>query len=65
MLQQLERARSMRAASLLPEQLAKGLPLYYDHVLSLFGLGWIEQRFSFARNGQVQLKWQNSCSPAN
>ena len=65
MLQQVERARSMRAASLLPEQLAKGLPLYYDHVLSLFGLGWIEQRFSFARNGQVQLKWQNSCSPAN
>jgi endoglucanase len=65
MLQQVERARSMRAASLLPEQIAKGLPLYYDHVLSLFGLGWIEQRFSFARNGQIQLKWQNSCSPAN
>jgi len=65
MLQQVERARSMRTASLLPEQIAKGLPLYYDHVLSLFGLGWIEQRFSFARNGQVQLKWQNSCSPAN
>ncbi len=65
MLQQVERARMMRTASLLPEQLAKGLPLYYDHVLSLFGLGWIEQRFSFARNGQVQLKWQNSCSPAN
>jgi endoglucanase len=65
MLQQIERARSMRAASLLPEQIAKGMPLYYDHVLSLFGLGWIEQRFSFARNGQIQLKWQNSCSPAN
>ncbi len=63
--QQAGRARSMQAASLLPERLAKATPSYYDHVLSLFGLGWIENRYRFMSNGQVQLKWQKSCIQAN
>ena len=60
--QQTERARSMQAASLLPERLAAATPSYYDHVLSLFGLGWIENRYRFTSNGQVQLKWRTSCT---
>jgi endoglucanase len=63
--QQAGRARSMQAASLLPARLAKATPSYYDHVLSLFGLGWIENRYRFMSNGQVQLKWQKSCIQAN
>jgi endoglucanase len=55
----------MQAASLLPARLAKATPSYYDHVLSLFGLGWIENRYRFMSNGQVQLKWQKSCIQAN
>ena len=62
--QQAARARSLQGASLLPERLAKAPPVYYDHVLSLFGLGWIENRYRFLNNGQVQLKWQETCTPA-
>ncbi len=65
MTQQVTRSRQMLAQSLTPEMLIKGPPPYYDHVLSLFGLGWTDNRFHFLRNGQVQLKWQTKCSPAN
>lgn len=63
--QQAGRARSQQAASMLPAQLAQSLPSYYDHALSLFGLGWIENRYQFLRNGQVQLQWQTPCTSAN
>ncbi|MGS0755468.1 glycosyl hydrolase family 8 [Roseateles sp. GG27B] len=59
--QQAERARTMQALSLQPTRLTKATPSYYDNVLSLFGLGWIENRYRFMSNGQVQLKWQKSC----
>jgi len=59
--QQAARARAMQAASLL----AKPPPSYYDHALSLFGLGWFENRYRFTSNGQLQPKWQETCIPAN
>jgi endo-1,4-beta-D-glucanase Y len=62
MTQQAARSRQLLAQSLAPEQLLKGPPPYYDHVLSLFGLGWTDKRFHFLPNGQVQLKWQTICS---
>ncbi len=37
-------------------------PRYYDQVLSLFGLGWIEHRFSFSSQGQLVVPWKQSCS---
>ena len=63
--QQAERARSLQAASLRPQALANGPPSYYDHVLSLFGLGWIDNRYRFLSNGQLQLDWQESCTSEN
>ncbi len=30
---------------------------YYDYVLCLFGSGWIDGRFTFSTNGQVNLDW--------
>ena len=63
--QQAGRARGQQAASMLPAQLIQSLPSYYDHALSLFGLGWIENRYQFLRNGQVQLQWQTPCISAN
>ncbi len=63
--QQAERSRQLLTQSLTPDFLLKGPPPYYDHVLSLFGLGWTDNRFHFLPNGQVQLKWQTKCSPAN
>jgi endoglucanase len=60
--QQTTRSRELLGQSLLPERIAKSPPPYYDHVLSLFGLGWTENRYRFLINGQVQLKWQEKCS---
>lgn len=37
-------------------------PRYYDQVLGLFGLGWIEHRFSFSSQGQLVVPWKSSCS---
>ena len=59
------RARGQQAASMLSAHLGQALPSYYDHALSLFGLGWIENRYQFLRNGQVQLQWQTPCISAN
>lgn len=30
---------------------------YYDQVLTLFGLGWIENRYKFDRNGLLKPRW--------
>lgn len=30
---------------------------YYDQVLTLFGLGWIEERYKFDRNGLLKPRW--------
>jgi endoglucanase len=30
---------------------------YYDQNLSLFGTGWMDGYFSFAENGELQVKW--------
>lgn len=32
---------------------------YYDEVLVLFGLGWIEKRFRFDESGRLQTAWAN------
>lgn len=37
-------------------------PLYYDYVLGLFGLGWIENRYQFSKNGLINLTWNSSCN---
>lgn len=63
--QQAERVRTMQADSLQAERVAKEPPSYYDHALSLFGLGWIENRYRFLNNGQLQLQWQETCTPTN
>ncbi|WP_263365899.1 cellulose synthase complex periplasmic endoglucanase BcsZ [Edaphobacter bradus] len=31
---------------------------YYDQNLSLFGTGWVEQRYRFDPNGRLQVKWK-------
>ena len=36
-------------------------PNYYDQILSLFGQGWMEQRFSFSQSGQLLPAWHQVC----
>ena len=38
---------------------------YYSDVLSLFGLGWLEQRYEFSTNGQLGVRWKHTCSAAH
>lgn len=37
-------------------------PIYYDYMLSLFGLGWAEKRYLFEVDGRVKLFWESACS---
>jgi endo-1,4-beta-D-glucanase Y len=34
---------------------------YYSDVLSLFGLGWLDQRYRFDRQGQLRVEWSEPC----
>jgi len=36
-------------------------PIYYDQILSMFGQGWIEQRFKFSTTGQLIPAWSRQC----
>lgn len=37
---------------------------YYERMLLLFGRGWLDGRFAFARNGQLQTNWRPACPSA-
>ncbi|MDF0604985.1 cellulose synthase complex periplasmic endoglucanase BcsZ [Neisseriaceae bacterium TC5R-5] len=61
--------QSSGAQAALQQQLARlnALPLsqrpdnYYDHVLTLFGLGWQQGRYRFGSQGQLQTRWDSAC----
>lgn len=64
---QRQRAASMiqpDVAGAQPPAASATAPTYYDTVLGLFGLGYDEQRYKFARNGQLQLEWETACRSA-
>lgn len=48
-------ARRLRAQALRDNQ------HYYNDVLTLFGLGWLDERFRFDRHGNLRLPWNGSC----
>jgi endoglucanase len=39
-------------------------PMYYHYMLSLFGLGWAEQRYQFLKDGTLKLSWESACTRA-
>lgn len=39
------------------------MPPYYDQVLGLFAMGWMEQRYRFLPGGRLQLRWEKACPP--
>lgn len=65
MRQQLARAYAMQQETLTPEYLKNQRPPYYDYLLTLFGVGWIDDRYKFLTNGKVQLLWEKSCPHVN
>ncbi|PBQ06038.1 endo-1,4-D-glucanase [Pseudomonas congelans] len=39
-------------------------PAYYNLMLSLFALGWVEKRYQFREDGTLKLSWETSCPRA-
>jgi endoglucanase len=44
-------------------QYASPPPNYYNSVLSLFGSGWLDNRYRFSSNGLINLNWNLVCAP--
>ena len=34
---------------------------YYEQVLSMFGLGWMDKRYEFRRGGELAPQWDKAC----
>jgi endoglucanase len=46
-----------------PAQVAPSNPLpYYERVLLLFGQAWLDGRYAFGRNGELQIHWRRLCA---
>jgi endoglucanase len=61
---QRRRVDTLLQQSLLPERVRERQPPYYDVVLSLFALGWADDRYRFTRTGKVRLSWEKTCPRA-
>lgn len=57
-----QRVREGIAQSLTPDALKAAQPPYYHFVLSLFALGFMDQRYHFTDNGQLHTAWEASCA---
>lgn len=65
LMQQRARVEAMLRKSIMPESLQQGQPPYYDYVLSLFGMGWADNYFSFKADGTLSISWENECLRTN
>lgn len=52
------------ADSLSPEALKTAQPPYYNFVLSLFSLGFMDNRYRFLADGKLQPMWEKTCQRA-
>lgn len=59
---QQRKAEQGLAAALARGKTLRPAQYYYDYALSLFGLGWAEQRYRFRDDGSVKLSWETACS---
>jgi endoglucanase len=60
-MQQRKAEQGLAAVLVTPTKL-RPAQYYYDYALSLFGLGWAEQRYRFLADGRLQLSWESACS---
>jgi endoglucanase len=58
---QQQRAEQALQQALRPESLKAHQPLYYDFMLTLFGLGWADKRYQFLAGGKLQATWETIC----
>jgi len=62
--QQALRVQQLMAQSLTPEALKAAQPPYYYFVLSLFSLGYMDNRYNFLDQGKLQPIWEKKCQRA-
>lgn len=53
-------AQRTRAEAMVDAPAGATAPAYYDTVLGLFGLGYLEGRYQFAPTGQLEMEWEQS-----
>lgn len=59
--QQALRVQELMANSLTPEAVKVAQPPYYFFVLSLFSLGYMDNRYHFLEHGKLQPMWEKKC----
>lgn len=59
--QQALRVEQLMAQSLTPEAIELAQPPYYFFVLSLFSLGYMDNRYHFLIDGKLQPMWETTC----
>lgn len=59
--QQRQRAIDGLQQALQPQDTQQHQPPYYDVVLSLFGLGWLDGHYQFTRSGALAPAWTTPC----
>lgn len=62
--QQRARVEQLMSKRLTPEAVQARQPPYYDFVLSLFALGFMDDRYHFLDDGKLQPLWEASCPRA-
>ncbi|WPN47372.1 cellulose synthase complex periplasmic endoglucanase BcsZ [Pseudomonas sp. P8_241] len=62
--QQALRVQQLMAQSLTPEAVKAAQPPYYFFVLSLFSLGFMDNRYHFLEHGKLQPIWEMKCQRA-
>lgn len=62
--QQALRVQQLMAQSLTPEAVKVAQPPYYFFVLSLFSLGYMDNRYHFLDQGKLQPIWEKKCQRA-
>lgn len=62
--QQALRVEQLMAQSLTPEAIELAQPPYYFFVLSLFSLGFMDNRYHFLDHGKLQPMWEKTCQSA-
>ena len=58
------RVEQLMAQSLTPEAIKMAQPPYYFFVLSLFSLGYMDNRYHFLDDGKLQPMWEMKCQRA-
>ncbi len=62
LLKALKRPQGLKQLQTQAQRVLRHPDHYYDQVLALFALGWMEGRYRFGRDGKLQPQWKLACT---